>query len=682
MVAVGRKYKSARTVFAFFLVLVTVFGFAFELYDIQIKNHEYYAAQNNTVQTFKVPLEAARGEIVDRNGNPLVTNRQGNSIILDAAYFPSNKENAQRNKIVFNLINLFTKNKEEYVHNLPLKLKGNKIVFFTKADDEKYERSIKTMKSKDMFNLQDYATAQNCFDAMIEKYELEEYLEKYGVKTALEIGNIRYELTRLLFSVSNPVTIAPDVSDKTVALIKEDGEKYKGADVKIVAYREYADSTLAPHILGTVRKINAEEYERLKDEGYGINDEIGESGIEAAMESYLRGTPGEKTITIDADGNVTQEVTKEPVQGDTIVLTIDKNLQKIAQIKLREICRKVSISYSTGAVVVEDCNSGEVLAAASYPTYDLNDYYDNYSSLANQRLTPLYNRFALGTYAPGSTFKPMMACAALQEGVITSKTKFTCSGAMEVAGHVFKCMHSHGSDNVQQALRDSCNIYFYNCAKNLGIEKMNVYGSMFGLGEKTGVEIPEAKGILAGPEYRKRFDMTWQPGDTVQAGIGQSDNIFTPLQLCNYCATIANGGTRYQMHFVKSRISNATDIVSETGINIVQKVDVSQKNLKIVQQGMRLVATEGGPNLIFNKLKTKVACKTGTSTVVVNGAKHNNGFLITYAPYENPEISIASAIELAGSGTSTAEITSAVIDYYYSHNTDEKKAQKDATLLN
>ena len=678
----GRIYKSGRTTLAIILVLATIFAFAYELFDIQITNKEYYAAQNNTVKTYKVPLEAARGEIVDRNGNPLVTNRQGNSIILNAAYFPSNKENAERNRIVFNLIKLFRKNKEEYVHNLPLKLKGGKIVFFTEKDDENFERDISTMKNKDMFDLQEYATAQNCFDAMVEKYELEDYLEKYGKEIVLEIGNIRYELTRLLFSVSNPVTIAADVSDKTVALVKEDGDKYKGADVKVVAYREYADSTLAPHIIGTVRKINAEEYERLKDEGYGINDEIGESGIESAMEAYLRGTAGEKTVTIDAEGNVTEEVTKEPVQGDTIVLTIDKDLQKLAQKKLKAICRKVSVYYSTGAVVVEDCNNGEILAAASYPAYDLNEYYENYSSLAKERLTPLYNRFAMGTYAPGSTFKPMMSIAGLEEGAITSSTIFVCNGALTVAGHTFGCMHTHGSENVKSALKDSCNVFFYNTARNLGIEKMNLYGSMFGLGEKTGVEIPEAKGILAGPEYRKQFDMIWNPGDTVQAGIGQSDNLFTPLQLCNYTATIANGGTRYQMHFVKSRISNATDIVSDTGINVLQTLDINKKNLKTVQSGMRYVATDGGPSLIFSQLDVKVACKTGTSTVVVKGVKHNNGFLITYAPYENPEISVATAIEMAGSGTSTAEITSSVIDYYYSHNTNEKKAQKDGVLLN
>ncbi|MBR6391764.1 MAG: hypothetical protein IKS12_00625 [Eubacterium sp.] len=678
----GKIYKSSRTTIAFVLIALTMLGFLYELYDIQIKNHEYYAAQNNTVKTYTVPLPASRGEIVDRNGTPLVTNRQGNSIVLNAAYFPSAEENEQRNRVVLNLIKLFRKNNEEYVHNLPLKLKDGKVVFFTKKDDVKYKSSIKTMKSRDMFNLQDYATAQNCFDAMVEKYGLEEYVRAGKLKTALEIGNIRYELTRLLFSVSNPVTVAEDVKDKTVAVIKENRDDYLGADVKVTAYREYFDSALAPHIIGTVRKINAEEYARLKNEGYGINDEIGESGIEAAMEPYLRGTPGELTVTIDGDGNVTEEVTKRPSQGDTIVLTIDKDLQALAQRKLEQICKSVDYFRSTGAVVVENCNNGEILAAASYPTYDLKDYYKKYNKLVKEANTPLYNRFAMGTYAPGSTFKPMMATAALQEGVITEDTYFNCDKVFKVRDMEFKCTDYHGGENVRTGIRDSCNIFFYNCATRLGIEKMNLYGSMFGLGEKTGVEIPEAKGILAGPDYRKRFDMVWRPGDTVQAAIGQSDNLFTPLQLCNYCATIANGGTRYQLHFVKSRISNATGIINETGTNIVRTIDVSAHNVKVVQEGMRMVALEGGPAYVFGQIDTKVACKTGTSQVVVKGVKHNNGFLITYAPYDNPELSIASAIELAGSGSSTSKITSSIIDYYYSHNSNEKKAQSEGTLIN
>lgn len=667
------RHFSLRSLTAIILVIALVCTFGYTLYDIQIVNGEYYRAQNSTLSTYTVTIEAARGEIVDRNGNPLVTNRQGNSIILDAAYFPSSEENDERNAIIMNLIELFEANGEEYVNNLPLVQSADGIAF---TEDED---AVATMKSEDMFNLQSYATAQNCFDAMVEKYGL----EGYDTATALKIGSIRYELTKLLFSIENPVTIADDVSDETVAAIKEDQQTYLGADVLAVAYREYADSTLAPHILGTVRKINAEEYAELRDEGYGINDTIGESGIEAAMESELRGTPGELTITIDADGNVTEEITKEPIQGNTVVLTIDRDLQRIAQQQLEITCNEVSASQSAGAVVVEDVNTGAILAAASYPTYDLQDYYDSYSSLASNSRQPLFNRFALGTYAPGSTFKPAMACAALEEGVIDESTTFRCGGVWQYYDVTFRCLNSraHGSENVREALRDSCNIFFYNCADRLGISKMNEYASMFGLGEKTGVEISEAAGVLAGPASAERYNRVWQMGDTIQSGIGQSDNLFTPLQLANYCATVANGGTKYEMHFVQSVINTSSGTIEETGAAVAQELPISDNTFNIVHEGMRMVAQQYTLSNIFSDSGVDVACKTGTSQVIRNGEEANNGFLITFAPYENPEISIASAIELAGSGTSTAEITASIIEYYYSNNTDEQPAQNTGTLL-
>lgn len=671
----GERYKSSRTVISIILVIAVVFGFTFDLFNIQIKNHDYYASQSSAVKTYTVPIEAARGDIVDRNGNVLVTNRKGNSIVLNAAYFPSAEENDERNAIILRLIELFNRNDEEYAHNFPVKLdsSGN-AVFYDEDDDEDYEKNIANMKSKDMLNVQNYATAQNCFDAMVEKYGL----ENYDAQTALEIGNIRYELTRLLFSVSNPVTIADDVKDETVAEIKENIALYKGADVEVVAYRSYTDSSLATHIIGTIRKINGDEYKELKDSGYGINDEIGESGIEAACESDLRGKSGEKTVTIDAEGNVTETVTKEPVQGDTIVLTIDKDMQKIAQDQLQEVCIKTSWN-ATGAVVVEDIHSGAILAAANYPTYDLEDYYDNYNSLVKNSQKPLYNRFALSAYAPGSTFKPLMSVAALEEGIITPSTRFKCTASYQIGEMSFGCLDAHGNINVEEALEHSCNVFYYNCGHIMGIDVMNQYEKLFGLGQKTGVEIPEATGIMAGPEYRKKFDMVWNPGDTVQAAIGQSENLLTPLQLVNYCSTVANGGTRYKMHFVKSKISKSTGNVSNTGVTVAEKTGVSESTIKTVHSGMRRV----GKNLFEGPLvmETPAACKTGTSQVIVNGVKQNNGFLITFAPYDNPEIAVSTVIETAGSGSSTAEITGSVIDYYYTQNTQEEKAQTDATLL-
>lgn len=671
------RYKSSRSVIAVILIIAVILGFAVDLYIIQIRDNAYYAQQNNTVDTYVVPIEAARGEIVDRNGNSLVTNRQGNSIILNAVYFPSAEDNEQRNRIIYNLIQLFESNGEEYAQNLPLEFDRSGNIQFT--DDEDAEQDIETMKSADMLNLQPYATAQNCYDAVMEKYGIEDY----DAETALKIGNIRYELTRLLFSYENPVTIADDVSDETVAKIKEDQTTYLGADVKVVAYREYVDSTVAPHILGTVRKINADEYEERKDDGYGIDDQIGESGIEQAMESELRGTPGELTITVDKNGNITEEVTKEPIQGNTVVLTIDRDLQVLAQNKLKEICDEVDESSSAGAVVVEDCNSGEILAAASYPTFDLNDYYDKYDELSSNSRNPLWSRFALGTYAPGSTFKPVTAVAALEAGTITADTTYVCVGQQVFYGQPFQCLNgnAHGTENVRTALRDSCNMFFYNTALDTGITIIDEYAEAFGLGQSTGIEIAEATGNISSPENRENAGGVWRIGDTMLTAIGQSDNLFTPLQLSNYCSTIANGGTRYELHLVKSIIDTSSGIVNEKSIVEAETLDLSQNTLDNVHQGMRMVATSDGPGYIFNNLDTEVACKTGTSEVVVNGVKRNNGFLITYAPYDNPEIAVSSVVELAGSGTETAEITSAIIDYWYQNNTDAKTNQKAGTLL-
>lgn len=667
------RYSSIRSLIAMILVIITVCGFGYKLFDIQIINNEYYSAQNNNVRVYKVPIEAARGDIVDRNGNTLVSNRQGNSIILDAAYFPSRTENHKRNEIIFNLIKLFEANSEEYVNNLPLLLQNGNIVF---SDDEE---EIKKMKSEEVFNLQKYATPQNCFDTMVEMYELEEY----DTADALKIGAVRYELTTLLFSIENPVTIAENVKNETVAAIKEDKYRYSGADVKAVSYREYADSSLAPHILGTVRKINGEEYSELKDSGYGINDIIGESGIEAAMESELRGVHGEITVTIDSDGNVKEEVTKKPIKGNTVMLTIDRDLQRIAQEKLKETCDTVHSTDGAGAVVVQSINNGEILAAASYPTFDLKDYYENYETLAKNKRNPMWSRFALGAYAPGSTFKPMMACAALEEGVIDESTIFNCKSVWQYYDVEFHCENykRHGNEDVRHALLDSCNIFFYNCADKLGITKMNEYSKMFGLGEKTGVEISEAAGILASPANAEKYNRVWQMGDAIQAGIGQSDNLFTPLQLANYCSTVANNGTRYESHFVKAIINSSNNSSEETSITVVENLPISDNTFSIVKEGMRMVAKDGPISRVFNTIDTPVACKTGTSQVIKNGKKVNNGFLITYAPYNNPEIAVASAIEYAGSGTSTSDITASIIDYYYSNNTDTPPAQESGTIL-
>ena len=392
---------------AFILVFVGV------LVKVQLVDGEEYASAVNTAKQTTVTIHAARGEIVDRNGKPIVENRQGYSIVFNYSYFPSKKENAERNSIIISLIRLFEANKTEWENALPIVIDASGGLVY-KADSEK---EIEVMKGKDYLNLNSYATAQNCYDAMVEMFEID---PSYSLRDGLKIAAVRYQMLLNGFGVSNSYTFAEDVSDVLVAKVKENSATFKGVDVEVVPYRHIVDGTLAAHIIGTVGKINAEEYAELKEKGYGMNDMVGKSGIEYSMEEYLRGTDGEKVVTVDPDGNVSETVTKEPVQGATVVLTIDADMQKLAQdtfAKWTENYAKSSKNKygvpAAGALVVNDPNTGEILTILSYPTYDLNTYSEKYSELSKDERTPLWNRALRSTYAIGSTSKPSVAIAAI-----------------------------------------------------------------------------------------------------------------------------------------------------------------------------------------------------------------------------------------------------------------------------
>lgn len=674
----GINFRNSRILASLVIVVSVLVLFLGSLFTIQIVHHDEYLKKSLTTNVYEVPIVAARGEIVDRNGNPLVVNRQGNAVIIDYAYFPPSENNDERNKVIIELIRLFEKNNIEWINELPLIIDANGNVQYAPDSD----KEIAKLKSKEQLHLATYATAQNCFDALIEKYGV----KGYNKQETLKICAVRYEMSLKSFSMRNPVTIAEDVPENIVMAVKEGASTiYKGADIQVVPYREYVDGTIAPHILGTTTKMTAELYAELKDDGYGMNDIVGESGIEKAMESYLRGTNGKMRITVDNDGNVKKEVIQEPVQGCTIVLTIDKNLQKVAQDSLQKVVDSVSPTDSAGAVVVRSVNNGEILAAASNPTYNIATYRDDYDTLKNDPRMPLWNRFAQGTYAPGSTFKPNTALALLEEGVITKDTTYVCHGKMMYKGREFRCLdgHAHGTVNVEEALEKSCNLFFYYYSDILGIQKMNEYSSDLGFGQKTGVEISEAKGILGGKAYTESIGGTWLPGFTLQSAIGQGDNLFTPLQLASYCATIANGGTRYQQQFVKEILSyDCSKVVASFQPTVLEKLDVHESSMQTIHNGMRRVAANANIRYIFNQLKVPVSAKTGTSQVDnPDGTKRNNGFLITFAPSDKPELAIASVVELAGSGTQTAAVTKDVIEYYYSTSEYSAKPQLPSQIL-
>ena len=512
------KVQRARKLVLIGVLVLVLLVFTGTLFKIQIIEEDKYS--KNTVSSYTVTVNGTRGEILDRNGVPLVTNRQGNSIVFNAAYFPSDQE--ERNKIIISLIRLFEENGIEYNDTLPIVLNENGT--FSYVDDN--ESFIEWLKSKEMLNLNSYATADNCMSALISRYKLEEYSKE----DARKIASVCVGMKRGNFSVSYPYTFAEDVSIEIVSIIMENSTLYKGVENSIVAYREYTDGTLAPHILGRVSKISAETYSSEKEKlsttistaeaegaseeeiatikrnAYLLTDEYGSGGIESAFESYLRGTRGEKQVLTDADGNVTENYTVSPTQGNTVITTLDYNLQLVAQNALEKRIKTLNVNtelpVAAGAVVVMNVNTGEILACATYPSYDNSTWKENYSKWASDTVgSPLWNRATMSTYEPGSTFKPCVAIAALEEGVIDANTIWDCDGYYRYFEDVeFSCAghNAHGKENVTWAIADSCNCFFFETGRLLGIDKMNKWATAFGFGQKTGVEISEAQGILAG----------------------------------------------------------------------------------------------------------------------------------------------------------------------------------------
>lgn len=668
-----RRYLSV------FAIICCIFAvFLVHLFEIQVvgKNE----AANTVVSVVEVPVEAVRGEILDRNGYPLVTNKKVNKIVFNYLSFPTDYE--ERNEIILELITLFDKNDTEWNDNLPIEVTKNGALRFSKDKDNE----ISYLKSEAFLDLNYYATVENCFNALVSRYKL----ESYPVSQARDIASVYYYMVKSGFNTGRNYEFATEVSNELVSLVKEKNAKLPGVDVEITYEREYPDGTLAPHILGRVGAITQEEYENLKEDGYTLNDNIGKSGVEATMESYLRGTNGVKTITTDAEGNRTEEYTVAPVTGDTVVLTIRKDLQKVAQDALAEGVKNLQTSLEriypmSGAVVVMDTKTNDCLAIASYPNYDNSTYNENSAKLNSDESKPLWNRALRSTYSPGSTVKPAVSMAGLEEGLITGDTYITCTGIYtHYKDYQPGCTGVHGALNVVRAIYHSCNIFFYETARRLGIEKLNSYFKMFGLGEETGIELYESTGTVDSVELRESRGELWTPGLTIQAGIGHADNKFTPIQLCAYVSTIANRGTRYKAHVIKSvKSADLSKTITQSKTEVLSQADFSEKNWDLVHNGMLLVGTQSYAN--FGNVPVKVAAKTGTTTVSkrVNGRmiETYNGFLITFAPFEDPEIAICVAVEGAGSGGSTAPIASAIMEYYFKTKNTTENIQNENTLL-
>ncbi|MCL2105884.1 MAG: penicillin-binding transpeptidase domain-containing protein [Oscillospiraceae bacterium] len=667
------KKMNQRTVTVIGLFLAVLTGFAITLVKVQIIDGPAYARQYS-IQSSEVPIPAARGVILDRNGIPLVENRSATNIVFEHPFFPSrdNKEaQAERNELLAALISLFEAHGAGWIDNLPIQLneKGQPEYI------EDRETDIAWLKSAEMLKLNDYATAQNCVDALIAKYALQDF----ELPMARGIASVQYEMARLNYRTSNPYTFAKNVTDELISKIKENSGFYRGVTTEIVPIRTYTDGTIAPHVLGRVAAIGAEDYKANKDNGYQLNDEYGSFGIERAAESWLRGRSGTKLVTVVQGEPAQSEIVEPAEQGNTVVLTLDRNLQALIQERFPKYMndfkeRRFNVP-AAGAVVVIDVNTFEILACVSYPGYDVSNYQEDLSDLLKNPEKPLWDRALLDAYEPGSTIKPSVALAAMQEGFLTKDYTFRCTGTYNYLDTSFRCgqvqLHGGRPINVVKALVDSCNSFFYEMGRMLGYERVNSYRLHMGLGQKTGVEIPEAMGVMDSPERRAGINQMWYPGYNIQTAIGQN-NLFTPIQMAVYTATIANNGTRYRAHFIQSvRKAGTMELVKANLPEVLGEVGVEQAYYDVVREGMYRLGTTPTTTAgrYFKDLPVEVGAKTGTSQVVrtINGRQEqiSNGIFISFAPFDKPEIAVIAIGEGCRNSEPTIPIVRDVYEYYF-----------------
>lgn len=666
------KYTKTTVTVCIIITLVFFAVFTARLVDWQIIHGGEYKELAARSTSYTVKTDATRGEILDKNGAGLVVNTTHYKIVIDKLY--ANEDTLDTNLLA--LIRLCEASGDKWEDTLPIELVQGNLTYKNGAEDD-----IGYLLSADFLNIDGNTTAQDCFKSLAERYEIS---GDYSLEEQRNLVSVHYNMELTGYSNSNPYIFARDISRNAVSSVSENTQGVSGIDVQTYLVRGADDPDIAPHILGALGSITEEEYKNLNSGGteYSLSDSVGKFGIELAFEKELKGEGGTKIIKRNSDGAIVDTVeTIDAKPGSTVYLTLDSTLQKTAVKSLAEnvkaakaqgVAEKQAYGKSgcgedceTGAVVMLSVKDFSVLAAASYPTYDLNrysEYGDYYVKLAENKNSPMYNRISVGSFACGSVYKPCVAGAALEEKTITKDTEIFCKQEYDYyPGNVVHCMHYHGNENVTGAITQSCNYFFAETGRRLGIETMYLYSEKFGLGEYTGIEIEESKGTLAG-----RDSTSWMPGNTVQAAIGQSDNAFTPLQLASYTATLANDGTRLKTHLV-SKVTDyeRTKTLEDYGApTVADTCGISQENLDIVRNAMLEVTQneDGTAHSMFGDYKVKVAAKTGTAEN--SGSDHTT--FICYAPFEKPEVAIAVVIEHGAKGRYSMQVAKDLLDKYFS----------------
>ncbi len=631
--------ERSRLIILSFLAAAVCGVYILQLMNFQIVRGAEFLARTQQMTVSSITVKAGRGEITDTNGVPLAQNKVGYNIVFYYSFLPGGEE---RNRIIAALIEMLEDAGEDWYDPLPMTMEAEPEFTEGREDD------IALLKEKLGVNV--YATAADCM-YNLRSSEFFDIGEEYDDLTARKIAGVRYGMVLSDFSVNNnQYTFAEDVSTETVMKVKELSYRFPGVDIVDEDIRIYPDGDLAPHIVGVIGQMYAEQYYGdpengivgYRDKDYPMNALIGRFGVEQYMEETLHGVDGVKTVEQSRDGTILSEtITQPPESGSNVGLTIHAGFQaEIQQILADYIAYLRALPDDPdgedngnqvvgGAVVVLDTSSGAVLAAVTAPTYDLNNYFTDYNELAAQEDLPMLNRAFDGLYRPGSTFKTVVAAGALTEGVITPTDTVDCRRVYTyydyIPGNTFRpsCLGYHGATNVVKALTVSCNIFFYDVGRRLGIDKIQEYAHYLGLGTDTGLELSTATGGISGPDRSERLGTVWQPGNVCQTSIGQMDTAVTPLQLAAQAMTLANRGTRYRTHLIQEvRSYDDSEVLETTETEVMSEFAMSDETYAAICAGM-LGAAEAVPELegtlgwktSLSTLPYDVALKTGTPQV-------------------------------------------------------------------
>ncbi len=674
--------RRMRVLVAAACILMLLYGL--RLIFLQLVNGDDFKSQATNTTDYKFTVTAARGDIVDSRGERIATSVTSYNVVLNKLLMGDEDLDGMLQKIV----ELLRANGESWNDTLLISqpdAAGN----YTFTAEEGSTRDQKALAAmKDNLGLQQYATANDVMEKLVEDYDL----ASYPLSWQRTLGGIHYEMQLQAFSNVNNFIMAENVSEATVATIKEHSLSLPGVEIVETSTRSYEQSTVLPHVLGRVGKITAEKWKvtdengqttyPLREKGYNMNDIIGISGLESAYEDELRGKDGVETITRNSDGVIVDTaLTTVPEPGHTVQLTIDSRFQKAVDKALAENIDMINRVYNTGsmkaaagAAVVLDVKDGSVLAASNYPSFDQNLYATQYSEYSADESLPLFNRALQGLYTPGSTFKPAVAVAALDSGLINQYSTVFCNGVYTFyKGYSPRCTrHGHsGNIDVVTAIKWSCNVFFYDVGRRLTSDVYDAYAYKMGLGTRTGVEVNEATGRLT-----TKNDSNYTASLDIQAAIGQGNTVVTPVQLATYAGTLANRGVRYRTHFVKAILdTNTGKVLQETQPEVMDVIEDRGDTFDLVRQGMIGVSeTMSG----LKNYPVTIACKTGTpqrsETYYVGSTRkhYTNTMMVAYGPAEDAEIALGIVIEYGGGGARAGNLVADIFDAYY--------AMKDGSL--